>query len=65
MKSNIYSIGEDEPFKLTKESAFNLAKAIVKTNSTIIASGVDSTCPPTHIYMRVSIQPERVATGFE
>jgi hypothetical protein len=54
MKS-VYSIGENKPWRLTKESAHRLMVAIVSTESRIVASAIDTTCPPTCCIIRVEV----------
>lgn len=61
----VYSIGEHEPWRLTKESGYRLAVAVCKTGAEIIASGIDRTCPPTHATFRVKIEPALVPTFLE
>lgn len=58
-----FCIGEDEPFRLTNTSARRLLEAVCRTRSTIITATVDSTCPPTHVCVRVSV-PDANAAQF-
>ena len=51
----VYSIGEQEPFRLTKDSGYRLALAICMTGAEVISATVDTTCPPIHICVRVRI----------
>lgn len=51
----VYSIGENKPWRLTKDSAHRLMVALVSTESRIVASGIDTTCPPTHCIIRVEV----------
>lgn len=53
-------IGDQHPWRLTKESGFKLAKAVVETGATIIASGIDTTCPPTYALVRFSIPRDKL-----
>jgi hypothetical protein len=52
---NVYSIGEQEPFRLTQTSARCLLLAICMTNSEVVAASIDTTCPPTHVILRIRI----------
>lgn len=60
----IYSLGENKPFRLTKENGYKLALAITSTGARVIVSGIDTTCPPLHIYMRLELTTEN-AIKFE
>ena len=62
---NIYSIGEQEPWRLTRDSAYRLLLAIAKTNSEICAASVDTTCPPTHANIRIGIEEGKVTAFLE
>ena len=57
---NTYSIGEQDPFRLTKESGYRLALAICITGAEVISANVDTTCPPTHVCVRLRIEAGKV-----
>ena len=61
--NTVYSIGENKPWRLTKESAHRLMVALVSTESCIVASAIDTTFPPTHVLLRVGIPVGRL-TAF-
>lgn len=58
--SNIYTLGENEPFKISKESSFKLVSALINTNSTLIYAGIDSTCPKTHGIFRIRVENDKL-----
>lgn len=60
-----YSIGEQDPWRLTKESGYRLALAICKTGAEVIAANVDTTCPPTHVCVRLRIEQSKVPVFIE
>ena len=55
-----YSIGEQDPWRLTKDSGYRLALAICKSGAEVISANVDRTCPPTHVCVRVRIEQANV-----
>src|SRR5687767_13380033 len=55
-----YSIGEHEPWRLTKESGYRLAMAICQTNAEVICAHVDNYLPPTHECIRLKLDPSKV-----
>lgn len=48
-------LGERNPWRLTKDSGYRLAMAIVETRATVISAMKDTTCPPTHVNIRLEI----------
>lgn len=60
-----YSIGEQDPWRLTKESGYRLALAICKTGAEVISANVDTTCPPTHVCVRLRIEQSKVPVFIE
>lgn len=56
----VYSIGEQEPWRLTKDSGYRLAMAVCSTGAEIIAASIDTNCPPTHANVRVRIDEQKV-----
>lgn len=56
----IYAIGEHNPWRLTKESAYRLVLAVCKSGAHVVAASVDTTCPPTHVCLRLQIEQSRV-----
>lgn len=50
-----YSIGENKPWRLTKDSALALLKALCMSDGSITNLTVDTTCPPTHCMVRVQV----------
>lgn len=61
----IYSIGEQDPWRLTKESGYRLVLAICKSGAEVISSNVDTTCPPTHVCVRLRIEHSKVQVFME
>lgn len=60
-----YSIGEQDPWRLTKESGYRLALAICKTGAEVISANVDTTCPPTHVCVRLRLEQSKVPVFIE
>jgi len=60
-----YSIGEQDPWRLTKESGYRLALAICKAGAEVIIANVDTTCPPTHVCVRLRIEQSKVPVFIE
>lgn len=56
----IYSLGEQEPWRLTKDSAQRLLFAVCHTKSEIITASIDRTCPPTYACIRIRIDEDKV-----
>lgn len=52
-----YYIGENQPWRLTKESGFRFALALASTQSTVIASDIDRLLPKRYASFRFSIPP--------
>lgn len=61
----VYSLGEQEPWRLTKDSAHRLMLAVCKTGSDIISASIDATCPPTHVCVRLRIEQSKVSAFLE
>ena len=61
----IYSIGEVDPWNLTKESGFRLLFAILNTKAEVISYYVDTTCPPIHVIIRLQIEESKKSEFIE
>jgi len=59
MEKQSYSIGEEEPWRLTKESGYNLILAICKTGAEITNSNLDSYLPGTYAMIRFKIEEDK------
>ncbi|MCK9435005.1 MAG: hypothetical protein M0R32_09355 [Candidatus Cloacimonetes bacterium] len=57
----IYSIGEETPWRLTKDSGYRLSKAIVETGAEVIASYVDVCSPPLHACIRIRLDEDKIS----
>jgi len=57
----IYSIGEETPWRLTKDSGYRLSKAIVETGAEVIASYVDVCSPPVHACIRIRLDEDKIS----
>jgi len=55
----IYCLGEDEPFRLTKNSGYNLMKAICVTEAKIIHASVDMGCPFLYVCIRIELPQDK------
>lgn len=60
----IISIGETNPFKLTKDDCQDLLNAICATNSKVITANIDKSCPPIHACLRIDV-PDINITNFK
>jgi hypothetical protein len=56
----IYSIGEHDPWRLTKDSGYRLAKAIVETSAEVLVSHIDTCCPPTYACIRIRLETDKL-----
>jgi len=54
-----YCIGENDPFRVTKDSGQKLLLAIASTGAAVIAMTLDSSCPPGHICARFAMTEEQ------
>jgi hypothetical protein len=54
------AIGEQYPWRVTKENGYRLARAVVETGATIVCAGVDRTCPPTYAVVRFRVPREKL-----
>lgn len=54
-------IGENDTWRLAKDSAHRMVLAMAITRATVIASGVDSSCPKWHASFRFSVPRENFA----
>lgn len=53
-----YSIGENNPFRLSKDKSAKIMDAMLKTGSTI-SGNYDSTCPSGYAILLLNIEPEK------
>jgi len=60
MKRTTFTIGEQFPWRLTKESGYKLGAALIYSNGSILYSGIDRTCPPIHVVMKISVPSEKL-----
>lgn len=56
----VYSIGEQEPWRLTRESGYRLALAVCSARAEIVSASIDTTCPPTYACVRIRIDEQKV-----
>ena len=53
------AVGETSPWRLTKESGYRLALALVRTGASVTASWIDESLPRTHACLRILIRKEK------
>jgi hypothetical protein len=55
-----YSIGEADPWRLTKVSGYRLAEAIITTGAKVIYAGWDTTCPAGYASLRFQMDTAKI-----
>ena len=64
MMKETYSIGEQKPWRLTRESGYRLALAICQSGAEVVSAAVDRTCPPTHVSVRLRVEKSNADLFF-